>query len=210
MLLGRLCFPSWSLSFILLLKVVHPDIVKVATQDRALRGSRIDLPAIRPTLAHLDLPNYMVIKKEQLTTKDASRSFFRLVKAFKTPEKPQTFDVRSLRPGLSDGQVAEELADFFNRISAEFDPLRKGNIPVARDRRIPPLTLHEVAARIKKFRKPKSMVVGDVFPDLVATFADFFAIPLTSIFNEILRTYQWPLDWKSEYVTVIPKKSCPQ
>ena len=153
---------------------------------------------------------FMAVKKEQITAKDANRSFFRLVKAFSTPEKPQTFDVRSLRPGLSDLQVAEELADFFNRISAEFEPLAGHEITVTQDRQIPPLVLHEVAARIKRFRKPKSMVQGDVFPDLVTTFADFFAIPLTSIFNEILRTSQWPTDWKREYVTVIPKNSCPQ
>ena len=49
---------------------------------------------------------YMTLKKEQLTSSDANRSFFRLVKSFNTPEKPQTFDVRSLRPGASDIEVA--------------------------------------------------------------------------------------------------------
>ena len=38
----------------------------------------------------------MEIRKQQFTTEDTNRSFFRLVKAFNTPEKPQTFDVRSL------------------------------------------------------------------------------------------------------------------
>ena len=44
---------------------------------------------------------FMVKKKEQLTDPDANRRFFKLVKSFSTPEKPQTFDVRSLRPGAS-------------------------------------------------------------------------------------------------------------
>ena len=153
---------------------------------------------------------FMTIKKEQLTAKDANRSFFRLVKAFNTPEKPQTFDVRSLRPGASDQEVAEELADYFNRISSEFDPLTEEQIPTTGDRILPTLALHEVAARIRRFRKPKSMVSGDVFPDLLTTFSDFFAVPLTSIFNEIATSHEWPLGWKTEYVTVIPKSGCPE
>ena len=134
---------------------------------------------------------YMAIKKDQLTATDANRSFFRLVKSFNTAEKPQTFDVRSLCPGSSAGQVAEELADYFNRISSEFDPLTADQIPRTHDRNIPTLELHEVALRIRKFRKPKSMVVGDLFPDLVTKFADFLAVPLTSIFNEIVTSPQF-------------------
>ena len=49
---------------------------------------------------------YMSPKRDQLTAPDANRSFFRLVKAFNTPEKPPNFDVRSLRPGASDSEVA--------------------------------------------------------------------------------------------------------
>ena len=152
----------------------------------------------------------MAIKKEQLTAVDANRSFFRLVKAFNTPEKPQTFDVRSLQPGATDCAVAEELANFFNRISSEFEPLTLDQILQTRSRKIDPLELHEAAARVRRFRKPKSMVVGDLFPELVTKFANFLAIPLTSIFNEIVRTSLWPLNWKVEYVTIIPQNSCPQ
>ena len=39
--------------------------------------------------------------------------------------------------------------------------------------------------------------------------AEGFAIPLTNIYKEILRTGIWPLVWKEESVTVIPKKSNP-
>ena len=61
-----------------------------------------------------------------------------------------------------------------------------------------------------RFKKPKSMVRGDLFPDLVTKFADFIAIPLTSIFNEVRVTGVWPYEWKKEYVTVIPKCSIPE
>ena len=41
-------------------------------------------------------------------------------------------------------------------------------------------------------------------------FSDFFAIPLTNIYNEVSDTFVWPLQWKREYVTVIPKKKNPE
>ena len=53
------------------------------------------------------------------------------------------------------------------------------------------------------------MVKGDVFPDLVTKFADFFAVPLCSIYNRITSTKVWAMAWKMEHVTVIPKTSCP-
>ena len=97
----------------------------------------------------------------------------------------------------------------FNTISREFRPLEPGEVPSTFSQPLPILLRHEVAARIKHFRKPKSMVRGDIFPKLMTLFADFLAIPLTSIYNEIVRTSVWPVTWKEEYVTVIPKKKTP-
>ena len=53
------------------------------------------------------------------------------------------------------------------------------------------------------------MVSGDLFPSLVTKFSDFLAVPLTSIYNEVTRTMIWPLSWKKESVTVIPKTKIP-
>ena len=60
-----------------------------------------------------------------------------------------------------------------------------------------------LSLRLKKSRKPRSMVRGDIFPDLVTRYADMLAILLTDIFNSI-----WPR-WKNELVTVIPKARLP-
>ena len=84
----------------------------------------------------------MELKKQQLTEKDTNRSFFCLVNAFNTPEKPQSFDIRSLRPGSSDPEIAEELAEYFNRISTEFDPLMADQVPTGFNRDLPVLRPH--------------------------------------------------------------------
>ena len=110
-----------------------------------------------------------------------------------------------LFPGKSEGEVAKELAGYFNRISSEFQPLEPRDIPRTYARSLPVLHPYQVEGRIKAFKKPKSMVRGDIFPALMDKFATLLAVPLTEIFNEITRTSVWPATWKQEFVTVIPK-----
>ena len=142
---------------------------------------------------------------------DANRNFFRHVKSFSCLKKPRQFDVRDLyEPGWSDKNIAEDLAEYFIKVSREFKPLEENQIPLTWNKTLPTLEKFEVAARVRKFRKPKSMVPGDVFPRLVTDLSDFFAIPLTDIYNEITSSRRWPVLWKKEFVTVIPKTSSPQ
>ena len=153
---------------------------------------------------------YLQSQRDCLLVDDARRNFFRNVKAFQCKDRPKQFDVRQLFPGCPDGAVAEKLADFFNRISSEFDPLEPSDIPRTHDRSLPLLLPYQVAGRIAAFKKPKSMVVGDIFPSLVSKFGPLLAIPLTNIYNEITTTGIWPKIWKQEFVTVIPKCRNPE
>ena len=153
---------------------------------------------------------YLWTQKGHLLAEDANRNFYRHVKTFNTVEKPKEFDVRDILPGKSDKQVAEELAAYFNKVSQEFEPLQPCEIPRTWNEPLGELMKHEVSTRIRKFRKPKSMVRGDVFPKLMTDLSDFFAIPLTDIYNEIMRSFIWPTCWKEEMVTVIPKKGSPE
>ena len=66
---------------------------------------------------------YLDSQKQGLLVEDARRNFFRNIKANQTKERPKPFDVRLLFPRKMDKEVADELASFFNRISAKFDPL---------------------------------------------------------------------------------------
>ena len=152
---------------------------------------------------------FRIVQVNNLTSKDANRSFFKNVKSYGTKDRPKPFDVTTLCPGKTDAEVAEMLADYFNSVSKEFTGLSEGDVPSAVSTSLPRLSIHEVAGRIRKFRKPCSMVRGDVFPELVTRFADFFAVPLCSIYNKITTSKVWPTAWKMEHVTVIPKTSCP-
>ena len=152
---------------------------------------------------------YLTVQRDVLLADDASRIFFKNAKAFRNGEKPREFDVRELMPEADDREVAEALADHFNAVSVEFSPLWPDQIPVARPKKLPILQPYEVSARLKAFRKPKTMVRGDLFPCLVTQCSDFLAIPFTDVFNCITDTKVCPAIWKREHVTVIPKKSVP-
>jgi hypothetical protein len=84
------------------------------------------------------------------------------------------------------------------------------DIPVTRDRVLDLLQPYQVAARLKNFKKPSSMVPTDIFPALVTKFCDFLALPLTDVYNSIISTGVWPVAWKNEFVTDIPKKKLPE
>ena len=150
------------------------------------------------------------MQKEHLLQEDAGRHFYRNVRSFGCAEKPKLFDVRDLMPeGQSDADIADTLAEYFKKVSCEFEPLGPDQIACTRDKELPVLHEYEVASRIRRFRKPRSTVPGDIFPKLVTQFADFLAIPLADIYNCITSTRRWPVCWKREFVTIIPKKTNP-
>ena len=152
---------------------------------------------------------YEESQKLALLADDADRNFFRNTKNYMSKQRSPPFDVLDLFPGKTEQEAAELLAVHFNSISNEFHPLLPDQVPITRAKQLPVLEVHEVAIRLRKFRKPKSMVRGDVFPDLVTRYADFLAVPLAAIYNKITTTKEWPDLWKEESVTVIPKCRMP-
>ena len=154
--------------------------------------------------------NYWDHQKRNLLSPDAGRAFFKNVKAYNSKERPPQFDIRALfPPTLSDLEISEKLADHFNGISLEFDGLDPAAVPVTYSTPVQLLTPFDVANRLRKFKKPKSMVKHDIFPALVSPAANFLAGPLAHIYNTISTTAVWPLLWKQEFVTPIPKKPLP-
>ena len=116
---------------------------------------------------------YVLVQKDNLLAADAERMYFKNVKAYMSVDRPKPYDVRLLFPGKSDLEVANTLAEYFTRVSNEFEPLAPDDIPVTHGRKLPYLTPAEVSTRIKYFKKPKSMVHGDIFPSLMSKYADF-------------------------------------
>lgn len=108
---------------------------------------------------------YLESQKLKLLADDADRNFFRNAKNYMSKQRPKPFDVRDLFPGCSEKETAEKLADHFNSISCEFDPLDQSNdIPATYSRELPTLEVHEVALRLKKIKKTQISCPWGHFP----------------------------------------------
>ena len=73
---------------------------------------------------------YMDSQRDDLLQDDGDRCFFKNIKSYRTKEKPRQFDIRQLIPELSNKKCAEWVADHFNAISHEFQPLEPSQIPM--------------------------------------------------------------------------------
>ena len=60
-------------------------------------------------------------QKDALLAGDGDRNFFKNVKNYRSSKKQTPFDVRTLFPGKSGQEVAEILAEHYNKICSEFN-----------------------------------------------------------------------------------------
>lgn len=135
-----------------------------------------------------------------------TREYFRAVAALSKIEgtERKEWSIYELFPDKNDKDIAEHVAEFFNKISAEYQPLQSSEAaPLDCTIICPPL--HEISSRLKYCRKPKSRVPGDIPPELVKKYHDLLAIPLGYVFRDSFKNSSWPSLWKKETVTVIPK-----
>ena len=49
-----------------------------------------------------------------------------------------------------------------------------------------------------------------MFVNVIVDAIDVLCEPISKIYNKITETKQWPAQWKTEHVTIIPKTSCPE
>ena len=146
------------------------------------------------------------IKEDILKEGKTTKGYHRAVKRFTTKEAPVPWDMRHMLQDSTDDQRCEKIAEYFNVISGEFDPLER---PLECEAERTPPELFQIAGRLRSMRKPKSQVVGDIPPELATEYADILAIPLDYIFKQIYATLEWPTIWKRETITVIPKSPAP-
>ena len=144
---------------------------------------------------------------EKLKQKGSSQLPYKALRELAIPDRPDPWTVNETRPGLSNTDLAEKLASYFVRVTDEFEPIDPDYIPpVTFDSPYDVLMPHQVAAMIRGEKKSKSAVQGDMLPSLANEYSDLTAVPATRIMNFALAKKTWPLPWKQETQTAIPKK----
>ena len=105
------------------------------------------------------------------------------------------------------------------KISQEFLPLDVSTLPNdVKDKLIgpinpsdiPKITPFDVYEKIKRSKKTKSQVPGDLPKSIVQELYLELASPLASIYQSIVKKCQWPSLWKTEYGIPLQKVKNPK
>ena len=126
--------------------------------------------------------------------------------------------ISHMEANLTTEQSIEKIAQHFSNISQEFPPLTLQSLPddvISKIHQpvelqdLPVISDHTVYEKIKRSKKPRSSVPGDLPRRVVQEFAPELAAPASKIFRNITQTGHWPESWKVEYGTPLQKTTDP-
>ena len=109
---------------------------------------------------------------------------------------------------MADEEQAEAIADSFSAISQEYDVIQPQNIqcPPFIKNQIPFVSRQKIRKYLEKIKTNKATAPGDIPAKIVKYFAAYICIPLANLFNACLQAGHWPLLYKCEYITPVPKQ----
>ena len=108
--------------------------------------------------------------------------------------------------GLSDKDCAEAIAQSFASVSQEYRPVDRAQLPAFLPAGRPEeVNVFQVINNIKKLGKTKSTLPIDIPDRLRIECAVDLSEPLADIFNSCLRAGTFPVMWRREWCTPVPK-----
>ena len=127
--------------------------------------------------------------------------------------------ISHLEENLSTEESTERIAQHFAKISQEFPPLQTTLLPdevkvkvttesSALD--LPDISDYEVYRAIRRSKKPRSQVPGDLPSRLIKEFGPELAAPAAKILRTIVQTGKWPRQWRVEYGIPLQKQENPK
>jgi hypothetical protein len=150
-------------------------------------------------------------KVEDLKTKNKGQWFTELKKLSKYDEKKENVIVEEINE-LTDKQQAEKIADKFSQTRQEYEKLKKEDvtIPPFKASEIPVISQSHVKNVIRSMNNKPGQAHEELPPKLMKRFAAELAIPLTDLINTCIKRGEWPIGWKIEITTPIPKEFPPR
>ena len=151
--------------------------------------------------------NYYDRELERAKSTSGSKLAYTAIRNLQCSERPKQWSVMNVADGKSETEIVEDLADYFSRITSDYQPIQSGDVPEAEKRGAITFTAEGILDRLKKTKKPKGTVPGDIPPKALSAVQHLLTEPLLDIFNCTMSSASWPAQWKKEYQTVIPKSS---
>ena len=124
--------------------------------------------------------------------------------------------LQHLENNLTNQQSVDRIAEHFSRISREYPALNITNLSQSVQNKLrnshkstlPYVSRFKVENMMRKAKKSKSGVPGDLPKVMHKEFGPELSVPLSSIYTNIVKTGQWPSSWKTEHG--LPLKKIPQ
>ena len=121
-----------------------------------------------------------------------------------------------IEDNLSIEESTEKIAEHFSKISQQFSPLNTNLLPENVQEKIretgqelPEIQDYVVYEQIRKTRKPRSSVPGDLPRRIVQEFAPELAAPVAKILRNIVQSGEWPRSWRVEQGIPLKKVTNP-
>ena len=113
---------------------------------------------------------------------------------------------------LDDQSQSELIADYYERISNRYQPLKNEDIemPGIRESTTPYFTPNKVFHYLKKIKTKTSTVIDDIPAIIIQEFAKELSVPFANIINCMIVRGEYPGIWKEEQVTPVPKVYPPE
>ena len=122
-----------------------------------------------------------------------------------------------LEANLTNKESVDKIAQHFSSISQEFPALNiihlsetvQAKLKQRMEANLPYVSRYKIENMIRKAKKTKSGVPGDLPKILHKEFGPELALPLEKIYNGIVQTGQWPDSWKVEFGLPLKKTANP-
>lgn len=98
-------------------------------------------------------------------------NFFECVKSIVNNDNLQAWNPCDMYPDKNELEVAETFADYFNGISCEYEPASFNDVPKSYSKPLPLITEDMIVQEVKKGKKSKSTVEGDIYINILSDYA---------------------------------------
>ena len=163
------------------------------------------LPSLCFAFEKLETESYLNKNVRSLIEDNPGKAYRSLKKMSSQPgdcEDETSFTLLShIEDKLTSTESIERIADYFSQISQEYPPLNINLLPAdvkvkiltpVNPDELTQLSDYEVYEKIRKSKKPRSNVPGDLPRRIVQEFGPELATPACIIFRNITKSWHWP------------------
>lgn len=135
------------------------------------------------------------------------KSFYAATKKLAKAAVVPQWSIQDLFVGKQPQDMCQEILGYLGSIASE------ATAPVTAPTKchggLPKFTIERTTELLKATTKTDSRVDCDPLAHLVRCYPTAFAVPVAATYNEIKKSGEWPAQWKTEHLTVIPKNPNP-